>query len=48
MKTVQDEFDTYTLIMDAWAEANGIDDWLIFGYSTESLERWLIHACNIL
>ena len=39
LKTVQDEFDTYTLIMDAWAEANGIDDWLIFGYSTESLEN---------
>jgi hypothetical protein len=37
--TVEDEIDTYYLIMDSWAEANGIDDWLIFGYTAESLEN---------
>jgi hypothetical protein len=27
------------MIMDAWAEANDIQDWLIFGYTLESLEN---------
>lgn len=39
LREVEDEFDTYQLIMDAWAEAVGIEDWYIFGYSTESFEN---------
>ena len=39
LRTVQDEIDTYSMIMDAWAEANNIPDWLIFGYTLESLEN---------
>lgn len=39
LTVVKDEVETYSMIMDAWAEANGIDDWLIYGYSLESLEN---------
>lgn len=39
LTVVKDEIDTYSLIMDAWAEANNIPDWLIFGYTLESLEN---------
>ena len=39
LRTIEQETETYYLIMDAWAEANSIDDWLIFGYTAESLEN---------
>lgn len=39
LETVEDEFDAYELIMDEWAAANGIEDWLIFGNTLASLEN---------
>lgn len=35
----EEELDTYQLIMDEWSQAVGIDDWFIFGYTTESIEN---------
>ena len=39
LTNIQEEDETYYMIMDAWAEAVGIEDWLIFGYTLESLEN---------
>jgi hypothetical protein len=39
LTVVKDEIDTYSLIMDAWADANNIPDWLVFGYTLDSLEN---------
>lgn len=39
LTNIQEEDETYSMIMDAWAEAVGVEDWLIFGYTLESLEN---------
>jgi hypothetical protein len=39
LREVEDEIETYQLIMEAWASAVGVEDWLIFGYSVESFEN---------
>jgi hypothetical protein len=43
LTTCEEEVETYTLIMEAWAEANNIEDWLVLGYSFESLQN-----CNLI
>lgn len=39
LRNIAEELDTYEMIMDAWAEANGDIDWRMLGYGQEAMEN---------